>query len=191
MKYLIFYGSHREGRLGINVAKYVKEMIDSREHDSEIIDSVDYDFGILKKKFSEYEDDAPSKMKELSEKMNAADGFILVSGEYNHSLQPGLTNLLSHFQKEYLHKPTGIVGYSPGNFAGARSAMQARAFMPEIGSITIPSILYFGEVHMLSQKLENYDNKSKLDAQTNSFLEELDWFADALKSKRENLECDC
>ena len=39
-----------------------------------------------------------------------ADAFVVVSGEYNHSIPPALSNLLDYFLEEYLwsHEP----GYS-------------------------------------------------------------------------------
>ncbi|MFP4190081.1 MAG: NADPH-dependent FMN reductase [Candidatus Woesearchaeota archaeon] len=186
MKFLIFYGSYRSDRIGIDVAQYVKDSIINREHDADIIDAKEYDFGFLNKMYKEFEGDAPEKMETLARMIDDADGFILISGEYNHSIQPGLSNLLDHFQKEYLYKPSGIVGYSPSDFGGARSAMQMRTFMPEIGSITIPSILYVPEAHLLKDKLSDENERAKLEDRTRRFLDEFFWYADALKNKRES-----
>ncbi len=186
MRFIMFYGSYRKDRMGIDAAEYVKEEMSKRGHDVELIDAKEYDFGILDKMYKEYDGDAPEKMKELAEKIDEADGFLLISGEYNHSIQPGLSNLLNHFQKEYLYKPSGIVAYSPSSFGGARSAMQMRAFMPEIGSITIPTILYFPAVHNLKDDLSDANKRSELDKRTSAFLEKLEWYADALKQKRES-----
>ena len=41
----------------------------------------------------------------------AADAFV-VSGEYNHSIPPALSNLLDHFLEEYFWRPSAIVCYS-------------------------------------------------------------------------------
>jgi NAD(P)H-dependent FMN reductase len=54
-------------------------------------------------------------MQRVAELLSAADGFVVVSGEYNHSIPAALKNLLDHFQSEYHYKPSGIVTYSAGH----------------------------------------------------------------------------
>ena len=44
----------------------------------------------------------------------SADAFVVVSGEYNHSISPALSNLLDHFLEEYFWRPSAIVCYSAG-----------------------------------------------------------------------------
>lgn len=55
-------------------------------------------------------------MEKLHQILESADGFIIVTGEYNHSIPPALKNLSDHFQTEYYFKPSGIVSYSAGAF---------------------------------------------------------------------------
>ena len=73
--------------------------------------------------------------------IKAADAFIIVSGEYNHSIPPALSNLLDHFLEEYFWRPSAIVCYSAGAFGGVRAAMQLRAMLCELGTPSIPSLL--------------------------------------------------
>ena len=184
MRFLVFYGSYRSERLGIDVAEYMTEQLKKAGHEAKLIDAKEVCPGMLDKMYKEYDGDAPAWMSKLADRISEADGFVLVSGEYNHSMQPGLTNLMNYFQEEYLHKPTGIVAYSPSDFGGARAAMQVRAFMAELGSITIPSILYFPRAHTLKEKIS--ENSSGLHERTTKFIKELIWYADALKRKRES-----
>ena len=51
---------------------------------------------------------APEPMETISAKLNDSDGFLLVTGEYNHSIPPALKNMLDHFQREYYFKPSAI-----------------------------------------------------------------------------------
>jgi len=60
-----------------------------------------------------------------------ADGFVGVSGEYNHGIPPALKNLLDHFLEEYFFRPSGIACYSAGAFGGVRAAMQLRMSLAE------------------------------------------------------------
>ena len=82
---------------------------------------------MLEKMNKEYEKgQAPEILERLATRIRAADAFIIVSGEYNHSIPPALSNLLDHFLEEYFWRPSAIVCYSAGAFGGVRAAMQLR-----------------------------------------------------------------
>ena len=71
--------------------------------------------------YKEYEKGkAPAVLERFALLYRAADAFIVVSGEYNHSIPPALSNLLDHFLEEYFFRPSAIVCYSAGAFGGVR-----------------------------------------------------------------------
>src|SRR5437870_10174657 len=86
---------------------------------------------------------APGDLERLATIIKAADAYVVVSAEYNHSVPPALSNLLDHFLEEYFFKPSAIVCYSAGGYGGVRAAMQLRAMLAEMGMSSIPSILPF------------------------------------------------
>ena len=91
--------------------------------------------------YKEYEKGkAPAVLERLALLYRAADAFIVVSGEYNHSIPPALSNLLDHFLEEYFFRPSAIVCYSAGAFGGVRAAMQLRALLSELGMPSISSL---------------------------------------------------
>ena len=50
-------------------------------------------------------------------KIKEADGYVIVSGEYNESIPPALTNMMDHFPpRAYAFKPCAIVSYSASKF---------------------------------------------------------------------------
>lgn len=60
--------------------------------------------------------DAPQWLRDTNATINDADGFLLLSPEYNYTLSPALTNMIDHFPpSSYRHKPAGVVTYSMGN----------------------------------------------------------------------------
>ena len=71
-------------------------------------------------------ENAPKNLVEISQKLNDCDAFVVTCAEYNHSIPPALSNLMSYFGDEYVKKPSGILCYSMGPFAGVRAAMQLR-----------------------------------------------------------------
>uniref|UniRef100_UPI00359439B9 NADPH-dependent FMN reductase n=1 Tax=Chamaesiphon sp. TaxID=2814140 RepID=UPI00359439B9 len=124
-KTVVFYGSYRRDRQGIKAARFTIDRLQERNHEVIFADAKEYDFGILDRMYKEYEQgQAPEKMEELAEHIRTANGFVVVAGEYNHSIQPGLSNLMDHFLEEYYFRPAGIVSYSVGGFGGVRAAIQ-------------------------------------------------------------------
>ena len=139
---LVIYGSVRPHRQGIKAAKFLVETCRGRGHQTTLIDPLEERLPLLEKMYKEYEKgQAPEILERLATRIRAADAFIIVSGEYNHSIPPALSNLLDHFLEEYFWRPSAIVCYSAGAFGGVRAAMQLRAMLCELGTPSIPSLL--------------------------------------------------
>lgn len=180
----IIYGSVRTDRQGIKVAKYLEKQLKARHIDVRFIDPRTYDLPFLDRMYKEYEPGtAPAVMEELSGIFNDSDVFLIVSGEYNHSIPPALKNLLDHFQKEYYFKPSAIASYSAGSFGGVRAAVHLRAILGELGMPAISSILPFPLIGKLFNDQLEPQNK-RIESTTSRFIDELIWYAEALKKQR-------
>ena len=184
MKVSIIYGSVRSNRNGIRAVKLLDQLCRERDWQVAIIDPMEYQLPLLDKMYKEYDQgDAPPAMEQISEHLNTSDGFIVVSGEYNHSIPPALKNVLDHFQKEYYFKPSGIAAYSAGQFGGMRAAVHLRAILAELGTPAIPTIVSYPKIqHVLDEHgnvQEAYYTKS-----SNRFLDELYWYMEAFKTQR-------
>lgn len=182
---LVIYGSVRSERQGIRAARFVTDACRDRGHDVSLADPKEIALPLLDKMYKEYPDGgAPPALEGLAERVRAADAYIIVSGEYNHGPPPALTNLLDHFLEEYFYKPSAIVCYSAGSFGGVRAAVALRAMLAEMGMSSIPSILPVPRV----QDAFAEDGTPLDDAyrgRIGSFLDELEWYARALKRERE------
>ena len=128
-------------------------------------------------------DQRPENLERLATRIRAADAFIIVSGEYNHSIPPALSNLLDHFLEEYFWRPSGIVCYSAGGFGGVRAAMQFRAMLCELGTPSIPSLLPVPSVQDAFDD-EGRPHDDGYHKRAARFLDELEWYANALKAAR-------
>jgi len=119
MNIAAIYGSNRSDRQGIKAAKFIVNQFEKRNFNVSLIDSKEHDLPFLDKMYKEYEPGkAPKSMEDIHQILKASDGFLIVSGEYNHSIPAALKNLLDHFQQEYYFKPSGIASYSAGPLAG-------------------------------------------------------------------------
>ena len=181
---VVIYGSARRDRQGIKAARFIANQLEARAHDVTLVDSQFYDLPLLDLMHKEYpRGSAPADMQVLSTLLAAADGFVVVSAEYNHSIPAALKNLLDHFQKEYLYKPSAIVTYSAGPFGGVRGLVNLRAVLAELGTSSIPTSL------PISQVQSAFDDKGNaLDdvyvRRAGRFLDEYEWYARAMATAR-------
>jgi NAD(P)H-dependent FMN reductase len=109
---------------------------------------------------------------------------VIVSGEYNHGIPPALKNMLDHFLEEYFWRPSAIVSYSAGGFGGVRAAMQLRMTLGELGMPSIPSIFAVPKVGQAFDEAGAPADEG-FSKRFDKFVRELEWYAEALKAKRE------
>jgi len=181
----VILGSVRRDRIGLRVARWALAALHARGHQAPLIDPVEYPLPLLDRMYKEYpKGQAPDVLERLAGHVRAADGYVIVCGEYNHSVPPALSNLLDHFLEEYFFKPSAIVCYSAGPFGGVRAAMQLRAMLAEMGTSSVPSILPFPQAQDLltPEGVPTGDRPGKGAAR---FLDEFEWYANALKAARE------
>src|SRR5687768_3069714 len=184
LKLVILVGSVRSDRQGIKAARFVQRSLTARGHDVTLVDPVEAKLPLLDRMYKEYDKGtAPHILESLATLYRAADAFVVITGEYNHSVPPALSNLLDHFLEEYFFRPSAIVCYSAGPWGGVRAAMQLRAMTGEMGMSSIPSILPVPKVQSAFQDDGSAVDPAAWDKRTAKFLDELEWYARALKAE--------
>ncbi len=181
---VVFYGSVRRDRLGIRAARFVVNQCRGRGHRVTLVDPLEDRLPLLDRMYKEYEPgQAPEVLERLATSIRAADAFVVVSGEYNHSIPPALSNLLDHFLEEYFFRPSAIVCYSAGAFGGVRAAMQLRAMLCELGTPSIPSLFPIPKVQDAFEE-DGTPLDEAYPRRIARFLDELEWYARALQDAR-------
>jgi NAD(P)H-dependent FMN reductase len=184
LEFLVIFGSVRRDRRGIGLARFLVQAIQSRGHQATLIDPMEVSLPLLDRMYKEYpKGEAPEILERLAGQIRSADGIVIVSAEYNHSIPPALSNLLDHFLEEYFWRPSAIACYSAGPFGGVRAAMQLRAMLGELGMPSIPSLFPVPKV----QDAYDLDGTAKDPGSAGrvaKFLGELEWYAGALKAAR-------
>ena len=182
----VILGSVRRDRVGLRVARFAVNSLLARGHAVTLIDPIEYPLPLLDRMYKEYAPgEASPVLQSLAEIIKSADGYAIVTAEYNHSIPPALSNLLDHFLEEYYFKPSAILCYSAGPFGGVRAAMQLRAMLSEMGMPSIPSLLPFPRVHQLLDEngAQSGDRPGK---SADRFFDEFEWYANALRAARAN-----
>lgn len=180
----VLLGSVRRDRRGIRAARLVVNALEALGHEAVLVDPLELQLPLLDRMYKEYpKGEAPPTLERLATLYRRADGFLIVSAEYNHSMPPALTNLLDHFLEEYFWRPSGIVTYSAGQYGGVRAAMQLRATLAELGMSSIPSLMPIPKI----DSTLNEDGTPTADWVARSlkgFLAEFFWHVRALRRER-------
>ena len=104
----------------------------------------------------------PELAKEIAAKIDSADGVIIATPEYDHSIPAVLMNALawlSYGLYPLLNKPVMITGASYGTLGSSRAQLQLRQILdaPEIKASVMP-----GTEFLLSHSLQAFDNNGDL-----------------------------
>lgn len=179
MNIVVISGSPKQDSVTNRVALFLEKLLKEKtQHDIDLIDVRDWNLGLLQHVFTSVEH-TPDAFKPLSEKIFAADAFVLVTPEYNGSYSPALQNLLDHYPKQS-HKAFGLVTASPGAMGGMRASQQLLLLVPALFGIACPNMLIIPQVDKkfdMQGNLIDASFQKAIDVFTKEFL----WLAEALK----------
>lgn len=180
----VLAGTKRVQRESIKAARYVAEFGKQRS-DIDIIFVDPEDFN-----FPGDGNDPEGKDPRYTEITAKADGFFIVTPEYNHSFPGSLKRMLDSELKNYLHKPVAIAGASNGSWGGVRAVESLVPSVREMGLAVTFTSVYFPRVQDMfddkGQLLPEHQERYQKNLQ--SAYDELVWMAKTLKWGRENLK---
>ncbi len=184
MSIAILLGTVRRDRMGIRAARLVMQALESRGHEATLVDPLEVQLPLLDRMYKEYAvGSAPAVLENLATLYRRVDGFLIISGEYNHGIPPAMKNLLDHFLEEYFWRPSGIVCYSAGQFGGVRAAVALRTTLAELGMPAIPSECPIPRIATALDEQGRAQNEHVTHI-LNRFLDEFFWYARALQRER-------
>jgi NAD(P)H-dependent FMN reductase len=128
---MIIVGSVRPGRVALPVAQWVRSVVAEDERfELDWVDLRELALPMMD------EPSHPAKRQYThdhtftwSERVDAADAFVFVAPEYNHSYSPALKNALDYLSQEWWRKP-----YLPVNYGGVSSGTRAAAALTPVTS---------------------------------------------------------
>jgi NAD(P)H-dependent FMN reductase len=179
----VILGTVRKGRQSANAARLVTSQLQGfMAVETDLIDIATMPLPV---------DNAGEAIKHppFAEKMNRADGLVIVAPEYNHGYSGMLKHVLDSCLKEYIHKAVGVVGVSAGPWGGARVIENLLPVLRELGLATIFWDVNFANVHKVFDEQGNLlDNAYP--RRIEKFLKELIWMAKTLRHGRDNISLD-
>lgn len=197
VKIQVIIGTTRQNRFSEKPAHWIFEEAKKKEGvELELVDLRDYPlpffdepvspamFEIAKHEYSN------EMAKKWTRKVSEADGYIIVTGEYNHGYPAVLKNALDYVFKEWVRKAVGFVSY--GNTGGARVIEQLRQvaiefqMVPIRNSIHIPAQVYMAVINeKVPVNPELFNPLRERVDRVEIFLNDLIWTARMLKIARE------
>jgi NAD(P)H-dependent FMN reductase len=185
----IVTGSIRPGRFNIQPASWLHSIAQKRQDvHAELID--------LEKIALPFHDEQAPPMsrkythehtKKWSQTINATDGFVFVTPEYNHSFSPVLKNALDYLYHEWSYKPVVFVSY--GSLAGGSRAVEhLRTVAAELKMYDLK------EQILLPNYWDNLDNQGNFkflpehEKQATTMLDSLTFWAQIMKDARTKLQ---
>lgn len=185
----VILASTREGRFGEKAAAWVMDRLSQRSDlEAELVDLRDYPMPF-------YEQDRPPayghreyppEVARWAEKVEQADGYLVVTPEYNHGYPAVLKNALDQVFPELNRKPIAFVGY--GNSGGARSIEQLRLVSVELELAPLRHAVHILPAVMVPaiQAEDPFDIEllASLDDRLDTAATDLVWWASALAGAR-------
>src|SRR5690625_45746 len=184
-KLMIIIGSVREGRIGLPIAQWVRKEVEQDGHfEIDWADLKELDLPLMDEpnhpRLGQY---TREHTKAWSKRVAAADAFILVQPEYNHSYTAGLKNALDYLFSE-CSRNTAMTVCTCGISGGTRSVVALRPTLAVLGLVpTAANVELAWAARQITDDgaFEPRDSQEKL---LHTGLDELAKLADALAPLR-------
>jgi NAD(P)H-dependent FMN reductase len=192
LKIQVILASTRPGRMGERVATWVAAQAAAQPgFEAELVDLADFDLPHFNEpvspRFNPNRQPAPNVARWLA-KAAAADGYIIVTAEYNHSIPGPLKDALDFLDFQMVKKPAAIVSY--GTVGGARAAEHLKNILVEVKAAVVPeAVAITGRLETLFDEIGQYlgdtSNQTGPPAALKTTLTELAWWAQTLAAGRD------
>ena len=122
----------------------------------------------------------PERVAALAPRLAAADAFVVVTPEYNHSFPAVLKSAIDWYHSEWSRKPVAFVSYG-----GLRAVQQVRQVFIELAAVPIRDTLSFTEYWNQFADDRSWPRPSESrDKALKNLLDQLTWTATTLRAGR-------
>lgn len=179
----VIEGTRREKRLSIHAAHFVAE-IGRQLPDVDIIFVDPKDFT-----FPDDGNGTEGKDPRYTEIAAKADGFFIVTPEYNHSFPGSLKRMLDSEYDSYFRKPVALAGVSNGGWGGTRAIENLLPALRSLGLLPAQLTSYFPRAQDIfdEQGQMREEHREKYTRMVKNEWNELIWLTKTLKWGRDNL----
>ena len=191
MKLAVISSSVRDGRATERLAKWVAREASAKHGiEVELVDLKEYPMPLFNEpespRFNQHRQVDPTAQKWL-DRLKAADAYLFVTPEYDHSIPGVLKNAIDYVAWEMAKKPATAAAH--GTVGGARAIMHLKEIISESRAVPTPTQL---AVVAMTSKIDADGNLAESEAaapyglrvRLGILLDELTWYSDALATAR-------
>ena len=175
----VIVGTTREGRFGPTVARWFVDQ--ARPRADMAIDLIDLADLELPPVYPRQFDDS---VQSFVARIDRADAFVIVTPEYNHGYPAALKQAIDLPYREWRAKPVAFVSYG-GMSGGLRSVEQLRQVFAELHATTVRDTVSFHMAHAQFDASGSPIDALGCNAAAKTMLDQLAWWATALRTARE------
>ena len=177
----VVVGSTRQGRQGDKVAAWCADRAAAHgAFDVEVLDLRDYPMPMFGEPVPT---GLPDRTAQWNEAVAAADAYLFVTPEYNHSIPGVLKNAFDWVGgRSFRNKAAGFVAYSAGIVGGARAVEHLAHMAIEAELVPLRNSVLVARVHEAFTGGHPVDPGS--DRALGVLLDDLAWWGDALREAR-------
>lgn len=176
---VVILGSIREGRINDRIAAWVVGQLRLHGFEPEILDPADPQ--LLPVQIGD-----PAAVQTLRDRMQGADGFVIVTPEYNHAEPGSLKTLIDSVTAEWWARPVGLISY--GGISGGLRAIEAlRIILAELHTVTLRDTVSFTSPWRRFDdqgRITDPEHAAAAETAMADFAHRLRWWADALADAR-------
>lgn len=189
LKIGVIVGTTRQTRFADKPAEWFMNLASSRtDMEFELLDLREYDLPffdeVASNAFAPTQSEAGRKWQA---KLAEFDGFVIITAEYNHGPSAVLKNALDYAYVEWVRKPVAFVGY--GAVGAARAIEQLRLIVNNMEMMPVRSSVHIqgGDFMAVMEGKKSLDDLTYMPPLVTNMLDELAWWANALKTARDTM----
>ncbi len=184
----IILGSTRPGRFGDKPAKWINELARKREGDTfELIDLAEVNLPLLDEAtppiMGKYEH---QHTKDWAKTIGEADGFIIVTAEYNHGAPAAIKNAIDFAGTEWAHKPASFVSYG-AEAGGTRAVEHLRGNLAQLAVYGLKNQVVIPNYWNFLDENGAFVPTEEQTASANQLLDEIVFWANQLYKVRQEM----
>jgi NAD(P)H-dependent FMN reductase len=183
----IILGTTRPGRFGIQPAKWLLNYASSKYADQatfELVDLQEIDLPLFDEPGMPAERNyIKDHTKRFSAAVESADGFVMITPEYNHAPSAVLKNAIDYLYHEWAYKPVAFLSYG-GLAGGSRAVEIMRLVVAEPRMFDIYEQILIPNIWAGMNEKGEYQFTQRHEHQADSMLKELLFTAHHMKAMR-------
>ena len=170
---LIISGTNRKGSYSLQVSEIVREIYNNLQVSCEILSLADIPF---KNTFDDpYSGTLPIDFKPFAQKVEKAQGLVIVCPEYNGSFPGILKYFIDHwpYPGSFTYKPVCLIGIGAGVFGGLRALEHLQGILLYRKGCICPEKVLIGNVQDIvrNSKIQDINLMERLHLQAKKFVE--------------------